>query len=199
MNDRASTLLRFWFDGDPLALGKRWFQKDDAFDDEIRRAFHDDIDRAGRGELDPWAETARGALALVVLLDQLPRNVFRGSPRSFAGDAPALAVSQGAQARGLDRELSFLERYVLLMPMMHAEDREVQRRSLEAFGRLAAEAAAAGAPEGVLKLVDGARDYAARHARIVERFGRFPHRNLLLGRASTTEEMAFLKEPGSSF
>jgi uncharacterized protein (DUF924 family) len=198
MNAHAKAVLEFWFDergGDVAALRARWFQKDAAFDDEIRRTFGDDIDRAARGDLDAWADEAAGALALVVLLDQMPRNVFRGSPRTFAGDARALSVSLGAQARGLDRALSFMERYVLLMPMMHAEDRDVQRRSVEAFGRLAAEAA----PESVQRIAAQAHDYAEQHARIVERFGRFPHRNALLGRASTPEEIEFLKQPGSSF
>jgi uncharacterized protein (DUF924 family) len=202
MNDRASTILRFWFGepGDDLAaLGKRWFKKDPAFDDEIRSAFLDDIERAARGELDPWVESAPGTLALVVLLDQFPRNVFRDSPRSLTADERALTASLEAQVRGLDRELSFVERCVLLIPMMHAEDREVQRRGLEAFGRLAADAAAGGAPEGVQKMVGTALNYAEAHARIVERFGRFPHRNVLLGRASTAEEIDFLKEPGSRF
>ncbi len=113
MNDRARAVLQFWFDergGDVAALRERWFRKDAAFDDEIRRTFGDDIDRAARGDLDAWADEAAGALALVVLLDQMPRNVFRGSPRAFAGDARALSVSRGAQARGLDRALSFMER-----------------------------------------------------------------------------------------
>jgi uncharacterized protein (DUF924 family) len=202
MNDRIDTILHFWF-GDPDAaegaLARRWFQKDPAFDDEIRRTFGDDIEEAARGERSAWAESARGALALVVLLDQLPRNVFRGSPRSFAGDARAFAVSEDAQARGLDRALSFLERYILLMPMMHAEDRAAQRRSVEAFARLAADAQEAAAPESVQKMLRGAHDYATRHAQIVERFGRFPHRNGLLERAASPEEVEFLKEPGSSF
>jgi len=207
MNVRASTILRFWFGetfdqeggaSDPAAAGI-WFKKDAAFDDSIREAFSADMELAGRRELGAWAteapHEAKGALALVVLCDQFPRNVFRDSAEAFAQDSRALGVTQSGRAKGLDRALSLLERYVFLMPLMHAEDRDVQRESVAAFTALAA--AARGTP--IEKLAAAAVDYAERHAKIVERFGRYPHRNAILGRPSTEEETAFLKEPGSSF
>jgi uncharacterized protein (DUF924 family) len=206
MNVRASTILRFWFGdtvlaeggaSDPAAAGK-WFKKDVAFDEEIRAKFSQDIELAASGELDGWpSETPaeRSALALVVLCDQLPRNVFRDSPRAFALDPRALGVTRAGLASGSAKRLSFLERYVFAMPLMHAEDREVQQQSLRTFAELATDAA--GSP--IEKLTVAALDFAERHAKIVERFGRYPHRNALLGRASTEAELEFLQQPGSSF
>jgi uncharacterized protein (DUF924 family) len=205
MAERIDEILQFWFgedDAATLAQVRRWFEKDAAFDAEIRARFGEDIERALAGSLDAWssgAEGPRGRLAFVVLADQLTRNVFRGTPGSFSGDARALAACLGALAAGAERSLSPLQRYVLFMPMMHAEDRAVQQRAVASFDALAAEAEAAGAAPELTSLLRSAHDYALRHAAIVERFGRFPHRNELLGRASTEEEAAFLKEPGSSF
>jgi uncharacterized protein (DUF924 family) len=203
MSDRAETILHFWF-GEPganlHAVSGRWFTKNPEFDREIATLFGSDIERAALGELDKWgSENADRALALVVLLDQFSRNVFRDSPRMFGQDERALRVCLHGQARGFDRTLSFIERYMFCMPMMHAEDRDVQRRSVAAFAAIASDAKAGCAPAEVQKLLQGAHDYAQRHARIIERFGRFPHRNALLGRESTPEEKAFLEEPGSSF
>ncbi len=203
MNDLTRTILTFWF-GEPGAdhspQVKRWFTKDPAFDAEIAERFGDALESAARGELDAWGEgDPKEALALVVLLDQFSRNVFRGTPRSFAQDGRALRVCLGGQERGADRALPFMERYIFFMPMMHSEDLDVQRRSVLAFKALADEAREGGAPEGVQKLLLSAGDYAVQHARIIERFGRFPHRNAIVGRASTAEEVTFLAEPGSSF
>ena len=206
MNVRASTILRFWF-GDTVlgeggasdpAAAARWFEKDAAFDEGISKAFSQDIERARRGEYDAWPSeppAEKGALALVVLCDQLPRNVFRDDPRAFALDTRALAVTRGGLAYGIDKRLSLLERYVFAMPLMHAEDREVQQQSVRTFGDLNEDAL--GTP--IEKLAAAALDYAERHAKIVERFGRYPHRNDLVGRASTEEELEFLKQPGSRF
>ncbi|MBL8742834.1 MAG: DUF924 domain-containing protein, partial [Myxococcales bacterium] len=182
---------------DPAAADK-WFKKDPDFDEQIRQTFTSDIDRATRGEYDGWpAEPPpeKGALALVVLCDQLPRNVFRENARAFALDPRALGVTERGLASGLDKKLSLLERYVFAMPLMHAEDREVQQKSLRTFAELVRDATAT----PIETLAVAALDYAERHAKIVERFGRYPHRNNLLGRASSEEEIAFLKEPGSSF
>ncbi len=203
MDPTASRLLEVWFGplGSEPPVG-RWFRKDPAFDAELRAAFGDDLDAAARGERDAWitAEApARGLLALVILLDQLSRNVFRDTPRAFSQDARALALAVRAVDEGLDRALPWLERYALYMPFMHAEDRGAQARGIELFTRAADEADAGGAPEGTRKLLRGAVDYAKQHAVIVERFGRFPHRNAMLGRASTAEELAFLEQPGSRF
>ena len=199
---RIDAILGFWFgpaDGPLTATVTRWFQRDDVLDAQIARDFAADLAAAMAGERAAWSAAPRGALALVVLLDQFTRNAFRGTPGAFAGDPRALAVTQAALADGTDRALGWLERYVLCMPLMHAEDRAVQDASVAAFAALHAEASAAGAPPAVVEVLAGALDYARRHAAIVARFGRYPHRNALLGRASTDEELAFLREPGSSF
>ena len=200
---RIDEVLTFWFGAtaDELpAHSQRWFRKDPAFDDEIRRLFAADHERAARGELDGWSRgTARGALALVVLLDQMSRNMFRDSAGAFASDARALAVCRDGRASGLDRTLGFVERYVFYMPLMHAEDRAVQKDSVATFTALAAEAEGAVAPPSIVAMLRSAREYAEKHAAIVERFGRYPHRNALLARPSTPDEVAFLEQPGSSF
>lgn len=207
MDARARDVLDFWL-GDPEADWQprvmRWFSKDPALDDEIARRFGDDIARAARGELAAWMEgppdeAARGALALVILLDQFSRNAFRGTARAFAQDAEALRICLEARKRGLDRRLSIMERYMLYMPLMHAEDRETQKLSVATFAALRDDARADRAPEAVQQIATVALDYAERHAAIVERFGRYPHRNAVLGRPSSPEEAAFLEQPGSSF
>jgi len=136
-----------------------------------------------RGELEQWRSTPLAALALVVVLDQFSRNMFRGSPGAFAGDPAALAAAAGAIERGFDRLLSAQERTFVYMPFEHAEDLEAQRRSLALFEALD--------PNDM--------EYARRHHEIIARFGRFPHRNAVLGRESTPEEIEFLKRSGSSF
>jgi uncharacterized protein (DUF924 family) len=198
---RAEEVLRFWFgagDADVEAR-KRWFRPDAAFDEEIRRRFGADADAAARGDLDGWAADPRGALALVILLDQFPRNTHRGTDLAFAQDARALAVARAAIGAGADRALSFVERAMLYMPLMHSEDREVQAQSVAAFRALAEEATAAGAPQTVVDAATNASDFAGKHAEIIERFGRFPHRNAIVGRTSTGEEVEFLQQPGSRF
>jgi uncharacterized protein (DUF924 family) len=196
MDPRIDAILQVWFEGDVPA---RWFTRDAAFDEALRRQFDDDRAAAATGALDHWAATARGALALVVLLDQLPRNLYRNDPRAFAQDPRALAVTRRALADGLADQLSWLERYVLLMPFMHAEDRDAQRDSVAAFRAARDAAATAGAPAADQAALANALDYAERHAAIVERFGRYPHRNAILDRPSTDDELAFLAQPGSSF
>ena len=201
MNDRARAILDFWLGTpEPPASGERWFRQEAAFDDEIRARFGADLERAAAGGLDAWAEGApEERLACVILLDQFSRNVFRGTSRAFALDGRALAACLDAHARGDDRQLAYVERYFLCMPMMHAEDRSVQRLAVDAFRRLEREARTAPADARTVGLLASARDYAERHAAIVERFGRFPHRNEVLGRESTPDEAAFLEEPGSRF
>jgi len=138
---------------------------------------------ASRGGLAPWGATPLASLALIVVLDQFPRNMFRGDARAFSTDARALAVATRAVERGDDRLLQAAERTFAYLPFEHAEDLSAQRRSLELF--------AAHDPDNL--------EWAKRHHDIVERFGRFPHRNAVLGRKSTPEEIEFLKRPGSSF
>lgn len=190
--DAVDDVLEFWFgDGSPEAT-RRWWTRDEALDAEIRARFGELHDRAGRRELDSWRTSARGSLALVVLLDQFSRNMFRDDPRAFATDAQALAITHELIASGRLAELTPLERSVALMPLMHSEDRDIQRESIAQFAALSA------SQPGDAGLANNL-EFAKRHAAIVERFGRYPHRNAVLGRASTPEEQEFLTQPGSSF
>jgi uncharacterized protein (DUF924 family) len=184
----AQAVLDVWF-GDTEVDRPEWFRKDPAFDDRIRQRFGALIERALAGDLDRWADTPRSALARIVLLDQFTRNVFRDTPRAFAGDAQALAAARQMVAQGFDRALPPLERGFVYLPFEHAESAEVQAESLRLFGALAAEA-----PALADKLM-----WAEKHAHVIARFGRYPHRNAVLGRVSTPEEVAFLAEPGSRF
>ena len=187
-------VLAFWF-GDPPDTEARpeWFRKDERFDTGIRERFGPLIAALldpGAGPPADWQrDDARGLLARIVVLDQFTRNADRGTPRAFAGDSQALALARRLRASGLDRTLAPLQRQFAYLPFEHAEDRATQAESLAAFGELATEHPA---HADFLK-------WAERHAEIVERFGRFPHRNTVLGRASTAEEVEFLKQPGSGF
>ena len=192
MRSSPADVLAFWFgrEGEP-GYGEfrdQWFQKDEAFDREVTDRFGDLYELAAAGELDAWREEAEGCLALVIVLDQFPRNMFRGDARTHATDEKALAAAKDAIEHALDRELPAFQRMFLYMPFMHAEGVEDQRRSVELFEGLAAEA---GGPDVV--------EYAVGHREILERFGRFPHRNAILGRETTPEEAEFLTQPGSSF
>ena len=187
---KADEVLEFWFgrEGD-LGYGEfreEWFRKDPEFDMEIRDRFEGLHQEAAAGRLDGWREDARRCLALVILLDQFPRNMYRGDPRSYATDGKAQETAEYAVDHALDRELPEFQRMFLYMPFMHSENLEHQRRSVELFRRPGEEVA-------------DTDSYAVRHMKIVERFGRFPHRNEVLGRPTTPEEAEFLKEPGSSF
>ena len=186
--DLETRIIDFWFGlpGSPERGARRdiWFERDDAFDAEIRTRFLADVEAAARGDLDSMARTPGGALALVILLDQFPRNLFRDSPRAFAADAKALGIAKDAVARGLDKELDVFERWFVYLPYEHSEDPADQERSVELFRDVADEEA---------------MKYVAAHRDAIVRFGRFPHRNAILGRPSTPEEIAYLKEPGALF
>jgi uncharacterized protein (DUF924 family) len=186
-------ILAFWFGrpGDPAYGQARsvWFRKDAGFDDEIRSRFLADVEAALAGQLAHWAATPDGLLALLILLDQFPRNLFRGEARAFAGDAQARALAATAVAEGWDQPLSAVEKLFVYLPFEHSESLADQERSLALFTELAA--AHAGC-EGFL-------DYARRHFEVIARFGRFPHRNAALGRDSTADEAAYLAQPGSGF
>lgn len=175
-------IVDFWFDD---AVKAYWFRRSDSFDRAVRDTLQEPYEQAAAGAYDGWMEDVDGCLALCVLLDQVPRNVFRNDPRAFATDAKARAVARHAIENGYDLECNADERLFLYLPFEHSEDLEDQRLAVALIRERV------GTPEPV--------DYAERHLRIVERFGRFPHRNAILGRASTPEEEAFLKEPGSSF
>jgi uncharacterized protein (DUF924 family) len=191
----ATSVLQFWFGGDAPGEGaygqqrRVWFKKDPAFDAAIRDRFLDDYEQAAAGGYDPWRSQPRSTLALLLLLDQFPRNLFRGEGRSYATDAYARQVTNGAIAQGFDALLLPVERVFLYLPLEHSEDPEDQARSVQYFEQLVAVA-----PDLASTL-----DYAYRHQAVIDRFGRFPHRNAILGRASTPEELAFLQQPGSRF
>jgi uncharacterized protein (DUF924 family) len=194
------TLLGFWF-GDDLsttdAVAARtalWFEASAEFDRALRERFGDWPDRARRGEFDAWQESARDALALVITLDQLPRNLFRGRPESFAYDERARAVALRALERGLDELVHPIEAAFFYLPLEHAEDLALQQRSVRLFDALADEPQE---PHG--ERLAEYRAYAERHRDVIERFGRFPHRNAVLGRESTPEELRWLAEHGSGF
>lgn len=186
-------VISFWFGqpGDPHHGQRRaeWFRKDAAFDQLIARRFGPTLEAALRGELDHWAASMPAALALLIVLDQFTRNVFRDTPRAFAGDAQALAVARAVVARGDDRGLRPEQRPFVYLPFEHAESLACQDESLRLFTQLAAEDAAS----------EEALTWARRHHDVIRRFGRFPHRNTILGRADTPEETEFLREPGSRF
>ena len=184
----AREILDFWFGPQPHAPRGEWFRKDAAFDATIRARFGIAIESALGGAFRDWQSDPRGGLARILLLDQFTRNAFRDTPRAFAGDAGALATAIGIVDTGQDRALDRYERAFVYLPFEHAEDLAMQERSLELFGALAQDTGDRAALE-----------WAEKHAAIVRRFGRYPHRNAILGRASTPEEIAFLGEPGSSF
>ena len=185
----AQAVLDVWFGPDGGAIERAvWFEVDAAFDQAVGaqcRALHT---AAAAGALDHWAATPRGCLALLILLDQVPRNLYRGSARAFATDAQARAVARSALAAGHDRALTPVERQFVYLPFEHSEDLADQELSVALFDSLPE-------PPDRAESVD----YARRHRDIIARFGRFPHRNAALGRTSTPEEDAFLKQPGSSF
>ena len=185
-------VLDFWFlSAEHPSYGafrREWFTKDPAFDDEIRRRFADVVDMAATGKLDDLARHARGALALIILLDQFPRNLFRGTPRAFAADARAREIADRAVRAGFDRALSAVQRVFVYLPFEHGESLADQDRCAALFAELPAANWRAEAIEA-----------GRRHREIIARFGRFPHRNEILGRPSTPEEIAFLREPRSSF
>lgn len=193
-------ILDFWFDklsgadGIPPERFRLWFGGREETDRLIRDRFEADLHRAMRGEYDHWSQTPRGALALIILLDQFSRHIHRNTSRAYACDDKAVELSRAGLAQGQDRRLSIIERAFFYLPLEHAEDSEMQKLSVQLFEDLLASS-----PEGMKKACEGFLDYAVRHRKIIERFGRFPHRNAALGRHSTAEEEAFLEEPGSSF
>lgn len=188
-------ILCFWF-GEPQSAGASyaqrrllWFGKNIRIDQTIRDRFLDLHTRAATGELDHWQEAPESCLALIVLLDQFSRNLFRADPRAFETDSKVLAIAKQAIARGFDQQRSPLERLFIYLPLEHSEDLDDQHRSVELMRQLAIDH-----PE-----LDDCYDYAVRHLKVIQEFGRFPHRNTVLGRKTTPVEAEFLKQPGSSF
>lgn len=178
---QREALLDFWF----AQPKEKLFTADPAFDAELRERFGALHEAAARGELDDWRETPRGRLAVVILLDQLTRNFHRGTPQAFANDAKALALAKEAADSGQASALGDAERAFLYMPFEHSEELADQERGVELMAELDSDPAW--------------HRFAVMHRDVIARFGRFPHRNAILGRQSSAEELAFLEEPNSSF
>ena len=178
---QAQHILHFWFDE---LTDKQHFAKDAALDEIIRTRFGATLEAAQRCELFAWRATPEGRLAEIIVLDQFSRNVYRGAPRAFAQDALALSLAQELVASGQDHRLSAAQRPFAYMPYMHSESALIHVQAVQLFA---------------LPGLENNLDFELRHQAIITRFGRYPHRNAILGRASTAEEIAFLNEPGSSF
>lgn len=174
-------VLAFWFDE---ISPEQWFKKDKNFDAMLTKRAGTTVGKALNGQIDNWAETANGATALVIVLDQFTRNIFRDTPQAFSGDEIALVVSLKSINSDWFGELPSMHNHFLLMPMMHSEDILIQEKSLPLFE---------------MHTNELTHEYAVKHRDIVAKFGRFPHRNAILGRPSTPEELEFLAQPGSSF
>jgi uncharacterized protein (DUF924 family) len=187
MDALAAEILAFWF-GPVGQMRDVWFRKDAVFDATIRARFGTAVDAAIDGAFAQWTDEPRGALACVLLLDQFTRNIYRGTRRAFAGDARALAIAQASVDAGGDAALGPYERSFLYLPFEHAEDPAAQQRMIALTTRLRDETG-----------LTGPLEWAEKHGAIIRRFGRFPHRNAILGRPSTDDEIAFLQGPGSRF
>lgn len=193
-------ILAFWFgshDTDQAiaqAKSKVWWAKDAGTDLFILRQFEDEVRAAGRGERDEWSKEPASLLALILLTDQFPRNIYRGRAEAFAFDAAAQSYTQRGLEQGMDRAMRPIERVFFYLPLEHAESLELQNKSVSLFTSLAAQVLPT-----EMELFAGYARYALRHRDIIARFGRFPHRNVALGRTSTSEEAAFLLQPGSFF
>jgi uncharacterized protein (DUF924 family) len=183
MRDTKQEVLKFWFEETAPA---QWFQKNDTFDDEVRERFHVTYDMAAKDLCAEWARDADGVLALCLVLDQFPRNMFRGSPKSYSTDEKALLIAKAAVNRGLDQILSPVKRRFVYLPFEHSENLNDQKRSVKLF-------------ESMKEADPLGYEYALKHYEVIEKFGRFPHRNVILGRESTSEELKYLSLPGAGF
>jgi uncharacterized protein (DUF924 family) len=204
--DEARKIREYWFGKLPLSpddLAKRmrlWFgyeitpEQQQRWDNLIRAQFEPLVKQALDGELLAWADSPRRCMSLILLLDQFPRNIYRGLSRSFAGDEQALALALGGMNSGADAALDPVERMFFYMPLQHSETLDVQDESVAAYRRLHMEA-----PEALKETFASALDYAKRHRAVIAEFGRFPHRNRMLGRLSTPEEVAYMKSGGEDF
>ncbi|MBI1300092.1 MAG: DUF924 family protein [Alphaproteobacteria bacterium] len=183
MRDTKNEVLKFWFEE---TQPQQWFQKNDAFDADIRDRFMVTYDMARKDMCQDWARDAEGVLALVIVLDQFPRNMFRGDPKMFATDSKALLIVKEALHKGFDHILPTVKRRFVYMPFMHSEELKEQKRSVALF-------------ESMKEDEPLSYEYALKHMEVIEKFGRFPHRNVVLGRESTQEELGYLKLPGAGF
>jgi uncharacterized protein (DUF924 family) len=174
-------VITFWFEE---ADSRNWFSRSDAFDQTIRHGFSDVHAAAARCELEAWRRSAEGKLAEIIVLDQFSRNIYRGAAQAFAHDGMALALAQEAVRSGADWALPPVQKAFLYLPYMHSESRQIHEQAARLFNQQGLEANL---------------DFELKHMAIIESFGRYPHRNIVLGRESTPEEMTFLAQPGSSF
>jgi uncharacterized protein (DUF924 family) len=189
---KVSQILEFWF-GNPSDrdYGKSrqvWFAKDSEFDRQLQTQFLTDCELAAAGKLDSWKDSPASCLALIILLDQFPRNIFRSTPQAFATDDRALEIAKYAIDRGYDRQLLPVQRWFVYLPLEHSENLKDQNHCVLLFQQLKDD------PDSEIAIVS-----AINHREIIDRFGRFPHRNQILGRQTTQKEAEFLQQPGSSF
>lgn len=183
MKDSQEDILDFWFkDTSP----QQWFQVNPDFDQQIRERFHAKYEKAKDGILDDWRKNAEGCLALCILLDQFPRNMFRGTKEAFATDAKALVVAKFAVSKGFDQVLTPEKRRFIYLPYEHSENLNDQRKCVELFEKMVKDD-----PLGY--------EYAQKHLKVIELYGRFPHRNKILGRDNSAEEQEYLAQPGAGF
>jgi len=184
-------VLDFWFDSDSEAL---WYERNDAFDAAIGERFGDTLEAALRGDLDSWADTPEGWLALLIVRDQFSRNLYRHDARAWAGDPGTQVLALDGIAQGYDQRLAPMQRVFAYMPLEHAESPVLQQHCVRLFERLLA-----CQPEAQRPRFQNYLDYARRHHDVIARFGRFPHRNAVLGRTDTPAEQAYLATPGAGF
>ncbi len=197
MENKIREILEFWLGEDPyqpLKNQEKWWKKDSTWDEEIRHRFLRDWERARSGDYDVWKQSALGCLAWILLLDQFSRNLYRDSPQAFAQDPLALQACLDGLHQGLDTQLQAIQKVFFYLPLMHSESLSHQHRSVALFRQLLAEA-----PQDLTPSLQNSFEFALRHAEIIQRFGRFPHRNAILGRQSSEAEILFLQEPHSSF
>ncbi len=201
-SETTDKVLGFWFgelkEGEVPGgeYRERWWLKDAAIDSLIKEVFQRDLEAVKTLKVEDFTLTPRGSLALIILLDQFSRNIYRDTPAAFSQDKLALNIALTGLEMDLDAGLHPFERIFYYMPLMHSEDPQIQSLSLKCFVNLENEYPE---PPELHEKLHGSREYAQKHARIIERFGRYPHRNEILGRESTKEEKEFLSEPGSSF
>ena len=181
MSEEISEVINFWFEE---TTRKQYWTKDDKFDDTIRNRFSSLHNKAVAGKLEHWRETAVGALAEIIILDQFSRNLYRGKPESFASDELCLRLAKDAIEKGFDKQLDIKKKEFLFLPFMHSEAKEDHEKAIELFSE---------------KGLEQNLDFEYKHKVIIDKFGRYPHRNEILGRQSTPEEIDFLSKPGSSF
>lgn len=195
-------ILDFWF-GDMKNSGvpdkkkqKMWWQKDKNLDELIKKEFEILLKRAKSGEFEEWTDNPEGMLSVIILLDQFSRNIYRGTVNAFSQDEMALNIVISGMLKGFDMQLITVKKIFFYMPLMHSEDIDIQIKSVECFSELEKEYIKNDETADIIKIN---KKYAIMHCEIIKRFGRYPHRNKILGRESTAEESEFLREPGNSF